>query len=144
MKKLVVVFHGIALILWVLSACEFPAGPDPEEPAATLSPPAWIHGSWDNFDLFFGFGSQWTFTRDNAVWSQRMPWEDFTVDFGEVAKDPDVQVTDAATSNTYVISMTAASYEGVHLFERHTDTTLLWTSTFNGFVWADAEHLSRR
>ena len=133
MRKLMALAVGVALVLGVFVACENATAPY----VSPLSPPSWIIGSWsDDFDIF-----NWTFTSDNALYSILGT---LAYDCKELATDPDITVADAAPADSYTITLSMTGVEDVHTFERQSATTLTWTAVVNGFMYVDAELLTKQ
>jgi len=96
-----------------------------------LAPPEWIIGSWsDEFYII-----NWAFTSDNAVFST----SGTSIDFKEMAKQKDVDVTDNPTTSSYTITQSVggvetSTYKFTYKFEKLTNTTLNFSMTVSGVV----------
>ena len=116
----------------LLLACEDPAtngaDPDPDPPAAAVSPPSWILGTWTNcVDVGSSLNVSWTFTADNAVATA----QSITVDYAEHSEQPGVDLEEASGATWYRLQITADGTTTVYRFELD-GSRLLLTSTIGG------------
>jgi len=109
MKKNLFIALSILMLLAFLTSCSlFNKSP--------LAPPAWIEGSWsDDYDVF-----TWEFTTDNVLYSS----DDLDMDFKALALEPETEITDESTDDTYSFTYSAYSVTTDYSFEMVDDTTL--------------------
>ncbi len=108
-KYLLIIIMAL-LVIVLLGGCDlFGFG-------SKLAPPDWIIGTWrDEYNLY-----TWVFTTDNAVYTVIS----LSIDFKEIAKEKDVNVTDESTASTYKLTLEESGVGVNYEFVKSTSTTL--------------------
>ncbi len=94
-------------------------------PAAILSPPSWIQGTWSNGMLPPG-NLSWTFTASDATYTQGA----VTLDWGQLGGTSGTTISDSSTSTTYTLSVTQGGATINYTFVSLTATTLTFMGGF--------------
>lgn len=125
MKKRIFVSVFSIFLLLCCAGCDQPAGSD----SSTLSPPAWIIGSWSADEGAGDF--TFVFTDSNAVLAFGSASSSVSLDFSALYGSTSY-LSDSSTESTYDIDISAEGTVAKYYFEKKDDVTLTYTNTVNG------------